>query len=207
MATYDQPKDGITAKTPKKVLFGAGTVHKGLTQTGGKWNFAESLWFATGDGNKLTITPEITSLEIDGAWVKVEDMDVKTGETAQMAFTPVELGHDVLKAAVLGEKGTSKATGFDVIESKEGLTAGDYVENLAYVGTYLDGSPVIVVFDKAICTSGMELEGASKEKSAPEITFDCVAPLDGSHRKLPWHIYTPSDAMSVAETRAAKKGE
>lgn len=34
---------GVTDKTPGNILFGAGTIHKGLRFETGKWNFAESL--------------------------------------------------------------------------------------------------------------------------------------------------------------------
>ena len=46
-------KHGITADTPKNILFGPGTIHKGLKYTagasGGKgsWNFNESIIGAT----------------------------------------------------------------------------------------------------------------------------------------------------------------
>jgi len=54
-------KHGITADTPKNILFGAGTIHKGLKYTagasGGKgsWNFNESIIGATNGGSKLAI--------------------------------------------------------------------------------------------------------------------------------------------------------
>ena len=198
---YGQPSDGITASTPKNILFGAGTIHKGLeftaaeSGTGGSWNFAESLFCATGDGNSLTIEPEITDIEVDGAWVKVADLQVKTGETATMEITPVELTPAVLKAALIGTEATSSgATGFTRIDSKERIESGDYIENLGYVGTRLDGTPIIIIFERALCTSGMEIGGSDKEASKPSLTFECVGKLDDSHRTLPWHIYYPTVA-------------
>lgn len=198
---FDQPKDGITENTPKNILFGAGTVHVGLEYTAGasgqagSWNFAESLLCATGDGNTLKIEPEITDVEVDGAWVKVEGLQVKTGETATLEITPVEITPDILKMGLIADNGTSSATGYNVIESKESIAAGDYLENVAYVGTKLDGTPVIVIFDKAICTSGLELGGASKEAAKPTVTFECVAEITGNHRTLPYHIYYPTPAQ------------
>lgn len=199
--TFDQPKDGITANTPKNILFGAGTVHVGLeytagsSGTAGSWNFAESLLCATGDGNTLKIEPEITDIEVDGAWVKVEQLQVKTGETATLEISPVEITPEILKMGLIATDGTSTATGYNVIESKESISAGDYLENVAYVGTKLDGTPIIVIFDKAICTSGLELGGASKEATKPTVTFECVADITGNHRTLPYHIYYPTPAQ------------
>lgn len=200
--TFDQPKDGITANTPKNILFGAGTVHVGLEYTAGEsgaagsWNFAESLLCATGDGNTLTIEPEIQDIEVDGAWVEVEGLKVKTGETATLEITPVEITPDILKMGLIAEEAASSgATGFTRLDSKESIAAGDYLENVGYVGTKLDGTPIIVIFDKAICTSGLELGGASKEATKPTVTFECVADITGNHRTLPYHIYYPTPAQ------------
>ncbi len=199
MTTYNQPKDGITTSTPKNIMFGAGTIHKGLKFTadsegGGSWNFAESLLCATGDGNTLTIEPEITEIEVDGAWVKVSDLQVKTGETATLEITPVEITPEVIKMGLIAEEVESEATGFTRLDSKEIISEGDYVENLGYVGTRIDGTPIIVIFERALCTSGMELGGSDKEASKPSMTFECVASLEGNHRILPYHIYYPTVA-------------
>lgn len=197
---YGQPKDGITADTPKNILLDAGTIHKGLTYTAGQsgaagsWNFSESLWFATGDGNTFKAEPEITDLEVDGAWVSVEGLQIKTGETVTLEVSPVEIKPDVLKATLIAEDGTSDATGYDLLQSKERIETGDYIDNLAYVGTKTNGEPIIIILPRALCTSGLELAGANKEAAKPTVTFKAVAPLSGSHRTIPYKIYTPTPA-------------
>ena len=168
----------------------------GASGSAGSWNFAESLLCATGDGNTLKIEPEIADIEVDGAWVKVEQLQVKTGETATLEITPVEISPDVLKMGLIAEEAASSGvTGFTRLDSKESIGAGDYLENVGYVGTRLDGTPVIVIFEKAICTSGLELGGASKEATKPTLTFECVADIEGNHRTLPYHIYYPTPAQ------------
>lgn len=159
------------------------------------WNFEESLLCATGDGNTLKIEPEVTDIEVDGAWVKVKQLQVKTGETATLEITPVEISPDVLKMGLIAEEGTTNAEGFTRLDSKEIIEAGDYLENVGYVGTRIDGTPVIVLFDWAICTSGLELGGANKEASKPSLTFECVADVEANHRVLPYHIYYPTPAV------------
>ena len=184
---------GITANTPKTIMFGAGTIHKGLTFTGGKWNFDESLICATSGGSKLSITPELTDIEVDGALVKVKGLTVKTGETATLEINPIELTPEVLKMAVIGDSATSEtATGYDEISSRARINEGDYLENMAYVGKTIEGKPIIVVFDYALCTSGLELEGKNKEAAVPAFTFECFADLTPEADTLPWHIYYPT---------------
>lgn len=186
---------GITENTPKTIMFGAGTIHKGLTFTGGKWNFGESLICATSGGSKLSIAPELTDIEVDGALVKVKGLTVKTGETATLEINPIELTPEVLKMAVIGDSVTSEtAIGYDEITSRARINEGDYLENMAYVGKTIEGKPIIVVFDYALCTSGLELEGKNKEAAVPAFTFECFADLTPEADTLPWHIYYPTPA-------------
>ena len=188
---------GITADTPKSLVLGAGTIHKGLTCTTGTWNFAESIIAATSGGNTLTITPEITDVEVDGANVKTKGLAVKTGEMASLETNLVEIKPDVLKAVTLAADGTAPAgaTGYDAIESKGKIAEGDYIENFAFVGKRADGKPIIVVFDYALCTSGLEWGAEAKTAGVITATFECYAEIAAGKEldHLPWHIYSPSD--------------
>ena len=190
-------KTGVSTETPKRILFGAGTIHKGLKYTPGEleapgtWNFTESLIGATNGGSTLTITPEVTTVEADGAWVATKGLKVKTGETATIEVNMAELTPDILKAAVLGAAGTSADTTYDVIESKAAIEAGDYWENIAFVGQTLEGKNIIVILDNALCTSGMELGGESKGQVTPALTFECHADINDDLDTLPYHIYYP----------------
>lgn len=185
---------GLTENTPKHILLGAGTVHKGLRCTEGVWNFAESLMCATSGGSKVTIVPEFTDIDVDGAMVKVMGMTVKTGETATMEIKPVEVTPALLEMLLVGQsKSSDSAAGYNEITPRAALEQGDYVENLAYVGKTLEGRPVIILFDYALCTSGLSLEGKNKEAANPTCTFQCMAEPEADTRVLPWHIYYPSE--------------
>ena len=146
---------------------------------------------ATSGGTKLTITPEITDIDVDGVLVKAKGLRQKTGETAQIETNMVEITKEYLQSTVIGKVGTSADNRFDVIESKALIDDSDYIESLAYVGFKIDGSPIIIIFDYAICTSGLSLEGKNKEAAVVPATFECVANLTvgGNTSKLPYHIY------------------
>ena len=107
MAYEELKSSGISAKTPQNIVLGAGTLHKGLTFTDGKWNFEESLIGATSGGTKITIVPEFKDIEVDGALVKVKGLAVKIGETATMETNMVELTPDWIKMAIVGKDGVS----------------------------------------------------------------------------------------------------
>lgn len=183
---------GVTESTPKNIMLGAGTIHKGLKFAEGKWNFAESLIGATSGGNKLTITPEITTVEVDGALVKVKGLDFKTGEVAKLETNLIEITPELLKMTVIGQLGESSVEGYDVIESKADIEEGDYFENFGFVGKKTDGTPIIVILDNALCTSGFEGEGKNKEATVVKCTFECYQEVDADLGKLPYHIYYPT---------------
>ena len=185
-------KTGVSANTPKNIMFGAGTIHKGLKYTGNAWNFDSTIVGATSGGSKLSIVPEITNIEVDGALVKAKGLTVKTGETASMEINFIELTKDIIKTATIGADGTSdEATNYDVIESKANIATGDYWENIAFVGKTLEGKNIIAIMDNALCTSGFEQEGKNKEGAVGKYTFECHADLTSDLDKLPWHIYYP----------------
>lgn len=189
-------RSGVTADTPKNIMFGAGTIHKGLKYTGSSesssWNFDESIIGATSGGSKISIKPEITKVEVDGALVATKGLNVKTGETATMEINFAEITKDIIKASTFAKDGTSSDTKYDLIESKPDIEAGDYLENIAFVGKTLDGRNIIAIMDNALCTSGFEADGKNKEAAKPTYTFECNAdPATSDLQTLPWHIYYP----------------
>lgn len=185
-------KTGVSKNTPKNILFGAGTVHKGLKYTGNTWNMDESIVGATSGGSKLSIVPEVTNIEVDGALVKAKGLAVKTGETATMEINFIELTEDIIKASTLGKASTSEdTTDYNVIVPKADIEAGDYWENIAFVGKTVEGKNIIAILENALCTSGFEQEGKNKEGSIGKYTFESYAELDSDLDTLPWKIYYP----------------
>lgn len=184
-------KSGVNANTPKNILFGAGTIHKGLKYEGSAWNFEASIVGATSGGSKLSIVPEVTKVEVDGALVAAKGLSVKTGETATMEVNFIELTEDIIKAATFGKLGNSEDATYDLIESKAAIEEGDYWDNIAFVGQTLEGKKIIAILGNAICTSGFEQEGKSKEGTIGKYTFESHAELTSDLDTLPWQIYYP----------------
>lgn len=185
-------KTGVSANTPKNILFGAGTIHKGLKYATNAWNMDESIVGATSGGSKLSIIPEVTNIEVDGALVKAKGLSVKTGETATMEINFIELTEDLIKASTLGKTGTSEdSTNYNVIVPKADIEEGDYWENIAFVGKTVEGKNIIAILENALCTSGFEQEGKNKEGSIGKYTFESHAELTGDLDTLPWKIYYP----------------
>lgn len=187
-------KSGVTTNTPKNILFGAGTIHKNLKHSGDAWNFIESIVGATSGGSKLSIIPEITKIEVDGALVATKGLTVKTGETATMEINFIELTKEIIMASTIGAVGTSEDATYDQIISKANIEEGDYWENIAFVGKTLEGKTIIAILENALCTSGFEQEGKNKEGAIGKYTFESHADLDSDLDTLPWKIYYPKAA-------------
>lgn len=193
MAYEELKSSGITSDTPKNIMLGAGTIHKGFTLTDGKWNFEESLIGATSGGSKISIVPEFMDIEVDGALVAVKGLKQKVGEKATLEVNFIEMTPELLKMCVIGDDATSTDfEGYNEITSRARIQESDYIENFAYVGKKTDGSPIIIIFDQAICTSGLEVEGKNKEAGVFTGTFECVADVSPEADTLPWRILYPT---------------
>lgn len=180
----------VTDKTASNIMLGSGVVCYGLKYTTDKWTY-DGVFGATNGGSKIEIKPEQKDLEIDGILVKTKGLTVKMGETATLTTNLAEITSENLAMVSTGvKKKDTTVTGFDEIVSKPQIDEGDYIENLGFIGYTIDGEPIIIKFDNAICTSGLSLEGKNKEQATVEATFDCVASLGATDlTTLPWHIY------------------
>lgn len=183
-------KHGVTANTPKNIMLGAGTFHKGLTFAGSAWS--GTCIGATSGGGKVSIEGEYVDIELDGALVQVKGLTVKQGGKATMEVSLAELSTDNIKLATHFETKETDATGYDMLVDKANIVDDDYIENFAFVGKTADGlSNIIIIFENAFCKSAFELEGKNKEASVLKLTMEAYATNEGDLDTLPVKIYYP----------------
>jgi hypothetical protein len=176
-------KHGVSTTTPENILLGAGTIHKGLTIGDGGIVDYGTIIGATAGGNSVEIKSEIKDIELDGALVKVKGLAVLQGGTATMECSFAEISEDILTMAMLGE-----STG-GAISPKANIAEGDYVKGFAFVGkTANDAKEIIVVFENALCTSGLKIEGKAKENAVIKLTMEAYAENDGNLDTIPVKI-------------------
>lgn len=186
-------KHGISTSTPENILLGAGTYHRNLKFTDGKWT--GDILGATNGGGKIAITGEFVDIEVDGALVKVKGMAVKQGGTVTVEANFAELSVPVMKMATLFKEGESDAEGFTMLQDKAAIEEGDYVENFGFVGYTLNGAKqIIFIMENALCTSGMEIETKAKEQAVVKLTMEAYANLEDESNfdTLPVKIYYPT---------------
>lgn len=196
-------KSGITEKTPKSLMLGAGTIYKNLA-----WDSTKSVWNgtvfgATSGGNKFTLSPNIVTVDVDGATVDTKGLTQKQGETAQLEINLVEVSPESLKLAMIGEEVSSDATGFTKLATKSVISDDDYIDNVAFVGFLADDTPIIIIMENALCTSGLELSGTNKEATVIPVTFKPYADNQGdTFDKLPVYIYYPTSDSANTTVKA-----
>lgn len=202
-------KSGVTTGTPSKIPFGAGVYFKGITYDEKVAPTEDAIKAAvigaTQDGGSVTITPEFFMPELDGVTVAVSELQNKVGEKATMETSIAELTPELLANMVIGKVADSTDKNYDVITSSD-LAAGHFYEGFGYYGELLDGRPFIIIFKKALCTSGMSHEGKNKTNSVFKGTFECQSDITYGTTKLPYAIFvrklegwTPVNPTEVAE--------
>lgn len=176
-------KHGVSATTPENILLGAGTIHKGLTIGEGGIVSYGTIIGATAGGNSFEIKGEIKDIELDGALVKVKGLAVMQGGTATMECNFAEISTEVLTMGMIGN-GADGA-----ISPKATIEEGDYVQGFAFVGkTANDKKEIIVVFENALCTSGLKIEGKAKENAVVKLTMEAYAENEGNLDTIPVKI-------------------
>ena len=209
---------GMTQNTLERIWLGAGTIHKGLTLTTGtsggnaQFNFKETLLCATSGGNSLEITSTLYDVPIDGVGVKVYGGVVKTGETGTMTINALDMTPELLNHALFSDLAESQgAKDYLVGTTGQKIEEKHWIDNLAYVGeTLKDRKPIVIIFEKAICTSGAKVDGKSFEASVLPLTFEAYRPYSDNDRMtgLNIRIYYPktsADAQSAAASTTVAK--
>lgn len=152
---------------------------------------------ATNGGNKLSIIPEITPIEVDGAVVEIKGLNQKTGETGTLEVNLAQHTVESLKRAIVGKVVDSLIKGYTQIETKSLIELSDYLDNVSFVGTMTDGTEIIAIMENAICFSGLELDNKNKETSVCVTKFKATADFAGGvFDKLPIYIFYPNKKTS-----------
>lgn len=208
----------MTQNTLERIWLGAGTIHKGLTLTTGtsggnaQFNFKETLLCATSGGNSLEITSTLYDVPIDGVGVKVYGGVVKTGETGTMTINALDMTPELLNHALFSDLSDSQgAKDYLIGSTGQKIEEKHWIDKLAYVGeTLKDRKPIVIIFEKAICTSGAKVDGKSFEASVLPLTFEAYRPYSDNDRMtgLNIRIYYPktsADAQSAAASTTVAK--
>lgn len=189
---------GITSNTPEYLMFNAAALFKNVPLTTAGWT-EEALaqlapLAATSGGCKIAIENEYIYPEIDGATVNVKGLTQKMADKISVEANFTEfIGERLVDALHLVKATEFSPTGYDAYTSKAKLTAEDYIDNLAVVGTLTSGKQMVFILPAALCTSALELETKNKEQATYACKFEGHAPIDAADlTHIPYYILTPT---------------
>lgn len=185
---FETGMTGATANTPDKVLFGAGTIHRGLKMIDGEWNYEESLAGATDGGSRWTVAPKLRTIEVDGADIAIKGMVRKVGEVATMEVRFSELSRELLEAAGFGMRELVNDGAWTKITPSAEIEEGHYWENIAFIGKTVSGKRCVVVMENALLTSGAAVD-SGKGMEEKTYTFECHSEAGFGVQTLPWFIW------------------
>lgn len=161
--------------------------------TGAWTDGEENVLGATNGGNKLSIVPEITPIEVDGAVVEIKGLNQKTGETGTLEVNLAQHSVESLKRAIVGKEVDSLIKGYTQLQTKSLIELSDYLDNIAFVGTMTDGTEIIFIMENAICSSGFEADSKNKETTVVPTTFKATADFEsGIYDTLPIYLFYPN---------------
>lgn len=184
---------GVTTGTPMNIPFGMGAYFSGVpyseTVAPTEEAMRAAIIGATQDGGNFTIEPKFFDIPADGVDVAVAELKQKVGESAKMETTFIELTPDLLAHQAIANIGESTDKKYDVITSSTKLKAGHFYEGFGYVGNHIDGRDMIILFKKALCTSGASGESKNGQNSVFKGTFECHSDIAYGVKKLPYAIF------------------
>lgn len=186
-------RNGVTTDTPKNILFGAGVYFSGVEYNDKvaptEDEIKTKIIGATQEGGTVTITPKLFHPELDDVLVDVAELQQKIGEESQMEVSFAELKAETVAKMVLGIAGTTTDGEYDVITSASTIKKGHFYEGFGFLGHLLDGRPVIIMYKKALCTSGFNGDPKSKTNTLFKGTFKCQSDIEYGTTKLPYAIF------------------
>lgn len=200
--------NGITNKTPKRLLLDAGAFFKNYdmeTDTFDEAVTAGKLLGATKGGGSFSAVPAIRQIEIDGIRGSVKGLKVLDSWEVKIGANIVEVSADTLLLALaISDKtvgidntttGGADLTGYDVISGRNNILDTDYIENITWVGT-LSGSnkPVIIQVLNAMNEKGLELSFEDKTEGVVETEFMGNFDFENPD-KVPFNIYYPKETI------------
>ncbi len=190
-------RTGYTSSTPQNYLIDAGAIYQNLTfdDSEGRWD--GDLLGATAGGNKVSISNEYRVVEVDGVFTIPVGNDILMKSTATMEINVKEVTAEAIRMAINGKirdvESGEAPTGYKVVEGKSRVEEGDYLNNLALVGTRAGSDePIIVLFDHAFCTSGLDTEFKDDDEAVVKMVFETRAGAgEVANRQLPAKVYYP----------------
>lgn len=155
----------------------------------------EGTFGATSGGTSVSLNTTLFQLEIDGLLTAPVGGDMIEEAEGTMELNLMEATLENLRMALIAEERTAKNVGYLKDGTKYVRPVGriqqqHYIEGLALLTPLADGSVLVVRFDYAIATEGLEFNPQQKETNTMTVTLSArTSPENLTDASLPVSIF------------------
>ena len=192
---------GLTTKTKKRLLLGAGAFFKNFlvgTDTYASAVAGGKLLGATQGGGEFSAVATFRQIPVDGAIGDIKDLEDIERWDVTLSATMLEVSKATVQLA-LGSATITTMTGtapYNKIVGNNGLSSGNF-NNITWCGCLLgEEKPMLIQVDNALCTNGLNLTVQDGEEGKISLEFhgfyDAVD--TGAEPVAPFAIYMTETA-------------
>lgn len=170
-------KTGVNATSAENYVIGAGIIAHDFKYESDTFSFTS--FGATSGGTSVSLTPTLRQMEIDGVMSTSVGADMIETAEGTMEVNLLEATLENIKKLIIGEEitgdGTTMPTGAVGIRPKGRVGQADYIKDLVHISPLSDGGFLIIQFDYAIVTEGLEFNPQDGEDNVITASFSARA--------------------------------
>lgn len=168
-------KTGVTSESAKNYVIGAGIVGYNFKWSSTTKAFDFESFGATSGGTAIGLTTTLRQMEIDGVLSTPAGGDMIEETEGTMEINLLEATLDNIKRLIIAEDvkgdGTSMPTEATGVRPKGRVGMEDYIKDLVHISPLSDGGFLVIKFDYAIVTEGLEFNPQDGEDNIITATF------------------------------------
>jgi len=168
-------KTGVTGESAKNYVIGAGVVGYNFTYNSETQEFDFESFGATSGGTAIGLTTTLRQMEIDGVLSTPAGGDMIEETEGTMEINLLEATLENIKRLIIAEDvtgdGTTMPTEAKGVRPKGRVGMEDYIKDLVHISPLSDGGFLVIKFDYAIVTEGLEFNPQDGEDNLITATF------------------------------------
>ena len=168
-------KTGVTSESAKNYVIGAGVVGYNFTYDSETQEFDFESFGATSGGTAIGLTTTLRQMEIDGVLSTPAGGDMIEETEGTMEINLLEATLENIKRLIIAEDVTGDGTTMPAeatgVRPKGRVGMEDYVKDLVHISPLSDGGFLVIKFDYAIVTEGLEFNPQDGEDNLITATF------------------------------------
>lgn len=200
-------KTGVNSESAKNYVIGAGIIAHNFTYDSASETFDYESFGATSGGTAIGLTTTLRQMEIDGVLSTPAGGDMIEETEGSMEVNLLEFTLENIKQLLIGRDvtgdGTTMPAGAVGVRPKGRVELADYVKDLVHISPLSDGGFLVIKFDYAIVTEGLEFNPQDGEdniitatfaaRTNPDVIDDSSLPV--TIWRLPESLFTDTPAV------------